>query len=160
MKTRILILLAAGLLSFGKSATAQKASFEDFDSQVHHSFNPPESVQRFCTWHYAIVKVHLDKTRRITGYTILNPVIKGLDSSLTGIKGYRFDKRLPIKQPNLIFALTVDNMCTEPENCDTVIQRPHLSALQELKRFKATYQKKDAYFLMKQITMVIMDRIK
>lgn len=155
MKTRILILMAAGLLSFGKAATAQKASFEDFDRQVHHSFNPPESVQRFCTWQYAIFKVHLDQSKKITGYTILYPSANGADSILARLKGYRFDKRLPIKQPNLIFALDINNMRTEPRDCDTVIQKPHLTALQELKKFKSTYRKKDAYFLMRHFIVVI-----
>ncbi len=157
MKPQVLIFLITILLLSAKTVTAQTVSFRDFEDHIQRSFAPSESVQRFCSWQYAIIKVHMDKSKMITGYTLLHPVAKGMDSSFTGLKGYKFNKRLPIRRPNLIFALSIDNMRTEPRDCDTVIQKPHLTALQELKKFKTAYKQKDAYFLMKEIVVGIFE---
>jgi len=131
---------------------------DNFTDFIMHNFDPPESVQRICIWQYVILKVHIDRTNKVTNYSIMNPVVNGLDSSFNFIKGYQFSKQAVWRKKNLILCIGLQN--NRIEACDTVTNDGHPTPLMELNKFRKTYKKNDAVFIHKNLYKMIEDWIR
>ncbi|EHQ25531.1 hypothetical protein [Mucilaginibacter paludis] len=108
MKTLLISLtfLLSFLVSFGQQ---KRTGFDDFHSFVQEKYNVPASVRNNCDWQYAIVKLTVDDNNRVTNYTTLNEVSKDFFNSLAHLKGYQFNRNIPIHKRPVVFYLTIEN---------------------------------------------------
>ncbi len=144
------------IINFLTSISYQSPKVDNFIHYIIRKFDPPESVQRVCLWQYVILKVKIDNSNKVTGYTIMNPVAKGLDSSFNFIRGYQFEKTVHWKRKNLMLCVGLENL--RIDGCDTVTNDKHPTALMELRKFEKSYKKNDAVFIHKNIFAIITDR--
>jgi hypothetical protein len=76
------------MLMFSKS----HVNYDDLLYYTAKKFRAPESVNRICTWQYAIIKLQTNKSNQVVSYSILNNVSTDLTNSLKYLIGYQFKK--------------------------------------------------------------------
>lgn len=138
-----------------------RSDFTPFLDFVRFKFYPPESVKRVCTWQYAIIKVKTDRNNVITSYHVENKVSSDLINSFSFLKGYAFDKNIPINKHPIVFCVSIENRRTDSCDIPKPLNYKHEEPASKLKLYKLQHanKKMDLIYIKTIITEIVYDPI-